>query len=44
MADDGEFNEAFNWWYFLGIVLALLAFPLMHIVAGIYVFLVSNFA
>ncbi|MGQ8366857.1 hypothetical protein [Glaciecola sp. 1036] len=42
MADHGNFKEAFNWWYFLGILLALLAFPLMHIVAGIWVFFLSK--
>ncbi|GEM_PF-254302 len=42
MSDDGNFKEAFNWWYVLGILLALLAFPLMHIVAGVYVFILSN--
>lgn len=42
MSESGSFKEVFNWWYFFGILLALLAFPLMHIIAGIYVFMISN--
>jgi hypothetical protein len=42
MSDDKAFKEVFNWWYFLGIVLALVAFPLLHILAGWYVFFFQN--
>lgn len=42
MGDNAEFKEVFNWWYFLGIVAALVAFPLLHILAGWYVFFFSN--
>lgn len=35
MGSDTEFKEVFNWWYFLGILIALLAFPLLHILAWI---------
>ncbi|WP_284731244.1 hypothetical protein [Glaciecola sp. XM2] len=42
MANDKGFKEVFNWWYFLGIVLALVSFPLVHILAGWYVFFFSN--
>jgi len=33
--EHGEFKEVFNWWYFFGILAALLAFPLLHILAWI---------
>lgn len=33
MSNDAEFKELFNWWYFLGILVALVAFPLLHILA-----------
>ncbi|WP_371195567.1 hypothetical protein [Glaciecola sp. SC05] len=42
MAKNEEFKEVFNWWYLVGIVLALVAFPLTHILAGVYVFLLSH--
>ncbi len=42
MGENTEFSEVFNWWYFFGIVGALVAFPLMHILAGWYVFFLSN--
>lgn len=42
VADNEEFKEKFNWWYMLGIVLALVAFPLLHILSGWYVFFFSN--
>lgn len=42
MSDDTEFKEVFNPWYFLGILVTLLVFPLMHILAGWYVFFFSN--
>ncbi|WP_395341523.1 hypothetical protein PN836_019460 [Ningiella sp. W23] len=42
MSEDKEFKEVFNWWYFFGIVGALAIFPLMHILAGWYVFFFSN--
>lgn len=32
-SDNTEFKEVFNWWYFFGIVCALVAFPLLHIIA-----------
>jgi hypothetical protein len=32
---DAEFKEVFNWWYFVGIVAALVAFPLLHILAWV---------
>jgi hypothetical protein len=42
MSDDTEFKEVFNWWYFFGIVGALIALPLLHIIAGWYVFFFSK--
>ncbi|MFC4701739.1 hypothetical protein ACFO4O_16425 [Glaciecola siphonariae] len=42
MADNEDFKEVFNWWYLLVIVLALVAFPMLHILAGWYVFFFSN--
>ena len=42
MSNDTEFKEVFNGWYFLGVLVILLAFPLMHILAGWYVFFFSN--
>ncbi|MFW8589172.1 hypothetical protein ACOI22_00025 [Glaciecola sp. 2405UD65-10] len=33
MGSDTEFKEVFNWWYFFGILAALAAFPLLHIIA-----------
>nr|WP_277750979.1 hypothetical protein [Ningiella ruwaisensis] len=42
MANNEEHKEAFNWWYFFGIVGALVAFPLLHILAGWYVFFFSH--
>lgn len=33
--ENGEFKEEFNWWYFFGILAALVAFPLLHILAWI---------
>jgi hypothetical protein len=38
MSDDTEFREVFNGWYAIGIVGALVAFSLMHVIAGWYVF------
>jgi hypothetical protein len=35
MANNEEFKEVFNWWYLLGIVGALVAFPLLHILAWV---------
>jgi len=35
MGNDTEFKEVFNWWYFFGILAALLAFPLLHILAWV---------
>lgn len=35
MGDQSEFKEVFNWWYFFGIVGALVAFPLLHILAWV---------
>ena len=42
MSNDTEFKEVFNGWYFLGVLGVLLALPLMHILAGWYVFFFSN--
>jgi hypothetical protein len=42
MSNDTEFKEVFNGWYFLGGLVVLLALPLMHILAGWYVFFFSN--
>ena len=42
MADEGNFKEVFNWWYFLGILLAFVAFPLLHILGGVYVYVIGN--
>ena len=42
MADDGEFKEVFNVWYFLAAIATLLAFPLMHILLGWYTFVISQ--
>lgn len=42
MGDNTEFKDVFNWWYFLAILGALLAFPLLHILAGWYVFFFSH--
>lgn len=42
MGDNTEFKEVFNWWYFLGILGVLLVFPLLHILAGWYVFFFSH--
>lgn len=33
MSNDTEFKEVFNWWYFGGILVALVAFPLLHILS-----------
>lgn len=38
MAEHGEFKEVFNWWYFLACVVTLVAFPLMHVIAGWFTF------
>ena len=38
MTENTEFKEVFNWWYFIGIVVTLLAFPLLHVLAGWYAF------
>jgi hypothetical protein len=35
MVEKTEFKEVFNWWYFFGIVVALVAFPLSHIIAWV---------
>lgn len=42
MGDSKEFKEVFNVWYFFGILAALVAFPLLHILAGWWVFFFSN--
>lgn len=42
MSNDTEFKEVFNGWYFGGGLVVLLALPLMHILAGWYVFFFSN--
>jgi len=42
MAENEDFKETFNWWYVLAILGALLAFPLMHVIAGWYVFFFSS--
>ncbi|MFT6270164.1 MAG: hypothetical protein ACJAVV_002993 [Alphaproteobacteria bacterium] len=42
MGDNTEFKEVFNWWYLFGIVGVLVAFPLLHILAGWYVFFFSK--
>lgn len=42
MGDGTEFKEAFNWWYVLAILGALVAFPLLHVLAGWYVFFFSH--
>ncbi|MGB3724476.1 MAG: hypothetical protein WA981_01830 [Glaciecola sp.] len=35
MGNDTEFKEEFNWLYFFGILAALVAFPLLHIIAWV---------
>ncbi|MFC3095155.1 hypothetical protein [Alteromonas sediminis] len=42
MADNSEFKEVYNVWYFLAAVVTLLALPLMHIVLGWYTFVISQ--
>lgn len=42
MADNEKFKEEFNWWYLIAIVITLVAFPLMHILGGWYVYFFSN--
>jgi len=42
MGEDTEFKEAFNGWYLLIILAVLLAFPLLHVLAGWYVFFFSR--
>ncbi|WP_276201937.1 hypothetical protein [Aestuariibacter salexigens] len=34
MADDQNFKEVYNVWYFLGAVATLVALPLMHVILG----------
>ncbi len=41
MAGNEDFKEVFNWWYFLGAVVALLAFPLLPTLAGWFTFYFS---
>lgn len=38
MADNSEFKEVYNKWYFLGSLVTLLAFPLLHIICGWFAF------
>ena len=38
MADNSEFKEVYNKWYFLGAVVALLAFPLLPTICGWFTF------
>ncbi|MDM7860246.1 hypothetical protein QTP81_06535 [Alteromonas sp. ASW11-36] len=42
MADNSEFKEVYNWWYFLAALGTLVALPLMHIVLGWIVFFFSH--
>lgn len=42
MADNSDFKEVYNGWYFLGALGVLLVLPLMHILAGVYQFVLSN--
>ncbi len=38
MANNEDFKEVYNKWYFLGSLVTLLALPLMHIIAGWFTF------
>ncbi|MFT5278370.1 MAG: hypothetical protein ACI8VI_002015 [Granulosicoccus sp.] len=42
MGDETDFKEVFNGWYFIAILVVLVALPLMHILAGWYVFFFSK--
>ena len=41
MAGNEDFKEVFNWWYFLAIVVALVEFPLLPTLAGIFTYLIK---
>ena len=34
MGQQTEFKEVFSWWYLLAALVTLLAFPLLHVIAG----------
>lgn len=42
MADDSQFKEVYNWWYFLGALVALLAFPLLPTICGWFAFYIGK--
>lgn len=41
MEQDKEFKDPFNIWWFLAI-LAALALPLLHAIAGVFVYVIGN--
>ena len=42
MADNSNFKEVYIWWYFFGSIAVLVAFPLMHIIAGWFTFYIGK--
>jgi hypothetical protein len=42
MADNGNFKEVYNVWYFLAAVGVLLALPLMHVILGWFTFVIAK--